>query len=338
MKAKNIIIIIACIVLAAFALGATGTIHLVSASENETTSSDKLIGVLITREPLDLFDNERFLTDNIDKLVKGKEISESERAKYQGRIYAALVETGHTNEETGETGGRKEYVFEGVDGICYFAPQITDQFGTYWSSSGDSAISDGNINFNSTDVGESITLEGTIYVSTGEKTGKFYFNPVYQASTGEVYAVSGNGMFSDNNTAGMSMSHEIKEEQSSTIGDLTTSSGSRIKITISYIDEPAKVSILQFDSENKLLSQMDCEPDKLPNTLQPQPGTQYIIVETTTFSQDQTINISRTLYQSQDETLFVFSCRDDGICVKQWCEINWSESNTPEQAAGASIL
>ena len=58
MKNKNMIIIIACIVLTAFALGATGTISLVSASETGSASSDKLIGVLITREYLDLFDSE----------------------------------------------------------------------------------------------------------------------------------------------------------------------------------------------------------------------------------------------------------------------------------------
>ena len=330
MKTKNIIIIIACIVLTAFALGATGTISLVSASETGSASSDKLIGVLITREYLDLFDSEQFLTDNIDKLVKGKEISDSESAKYQGRIYASLVEPELTNQETGETVGRKEYVFEGVNGICYFVPQITDQFGTYWSSSSDEAISDGYIHLNSTDEGESITIEGTIYVSTSVNAGNFYYNPVYQTETGDVYAVSGNGIFfDDNGTAGMSMSHEIKEEQSSTIGDLTTSSGSRIKITISYIEEPVKISILQFDNENNLLSQMDCNPGKLPNTLQPQPGTQYIIVETTTFSQDQAANITRDIYQTEDETFFAFSCREDGICVKQWCEIHWSQSNTP---------
>lgn len=305
MKTKNSIIIIACIVLAAFALGATGTIHLVNASESEETSSDKLIGVLVTREYLDLFDSEQFLTDNIDKLMEGKEISESESAKYQGRIYAALVETGHTDEETGETGDRKEYVFEGVNGICYFMSQITDQFGTYWSSSGDEAISDGYIHLNSTDEGESIEMEGTIYVSTSANAGNFYYNPVYQTAAGEVYAVSGNGLFSGNNTAGTSMSHEIKEDQSSTISDLTTSSESRIKITISYMDEPVKISILQFDSKNKLLLQMDCDPGNLPNTLQTQPGAQYIIVETTTISQEQAVNITRDIYQSEDETLYV---------------------------------
>ena len=326
MKTKNIIIIFACIVLIAFAFGATGIIHLVSASVNEETSSDKLIGVLITREYLDLFDREQFLTDNIGGLVNGGKISESESDKYQERLYAALTETGYTNEKTGETGGRKEYVFEGISGIYCFAPRIIDQFGTCWSSSGDDAITDGQFNMISTDEGDSIAFEGTIYVSTGKNAGKFFFNPVYQTSAGEVYAVSGNGIFvDDNNTDGMSMSHEIKESHSSTVDNVITSFESQIKITVCYMDEPVKVSILQFGKENELLSQMDYDPDSVPNTLQVRSETQYIIVETTRLSHDQTANITREIYQPEDETLFAFFCRDDGICVKQWCEIDWSE-------------
>ena len=325
MKTKNIIMIIVCIMLTAFVFGSTGMISLVSASENEEFSSDKLIGVLITKEYLDLFDSEQFFTDNMDRLMSGGEIDESESAKYEGRLYAVLVEMEHVSEETGETYRNKEYVFEGINGICYIAPRITDEAGIYWSSSGDEAITDGFVNFISNDAGESVALEGTIYVSTGKNAGNFYFNPVYQTQDGEVYAVSGNGTLFANNTAGMSMSHEIKENLSSTIGDVTTASGSAVKITICYIDKPEKVSILQFDSEGALLSRMKCDPDSLPDTLQTQSGTQYIIVETLAFSQEGTTNITREIYQSEDETLSAFYCRDDGICVRKWCEIEWNE-------------
>lgn len=325
MKTKKIIIIIVCIMFTAFVFGATGTIRLVSAVENEKTSSDRLIGVLITQEYLDLFDSEQFFADNIDRLMSGGEISEAESAEYEGRLYAGLVDTGYVSEETGETYRSKEYVFEGINGICYIAPRITDEAGTYWSSSGDEAITDGFVNFITNDGGESVTLEGTIYVSTGNNAGNFYYNPVYQTQDGEVYAISGNGTFFANNTAGMSMSHEIKENLSSTIGDVTTTSGSAVKITICYIDKPEKVSILQFDSEGTLLSRIECAPDSLPDTLQIQSGTQYIIVETLAFSREGTTNIMREMYQSEDETLSAFYCRDDGICVRKWCEIEWSE-------------
>jgi len=325
MKTKNLIIIIVCIVLAAFAFGATGTLHLVGVSENENSSSDRLIGILITREYLDLFDSELFFSDNINSFVDGGEISESESAKYQGRLYATLVETIHTNDETEETDSRKEYVFEGINGISYFTLQVTDQFGSYWSSSSDDAITDGHINFNSTDEGESVSMEGTIYVSTRENAGNFYFNPVYQTPTGDVYAVSGRGMsFSDNSVAGVSTSYEIKENQSSTIGDLTASYGSEIRVTICYMDEPEKASILQFGEGNKLLSKIEYDPGDFPDSLQVQSGTQYIIVETTTFSHEQGRNITREIYQPEDEMLFAFWGRDDGICVKQACEIDWN--------------
>lgn len=329
MKTKNIIIIIVCTVFTAFVFGATDTIRLVDASENvsekEEVSSDKLIGVLITKEYLDLFDSEQFFADNIDRLVGGGEISGLESDKYQGRLYADLVETEHVNKETGETYSRREYVFEGIDGIYYIAPKMEAQFGTYWSAGSDDAITDGSVNFITNDAGESVALEGTVYVSTGKNVGNFFFNPVYQTQAGEVYAVSGSGMSADSNTAGMSMSHEIKEHLSSTIGDVTTAFGSEIKVTICYIDEPVKVSILQFDNENALLSRMECAPGNLPDTLQTQSGTQYIIVETLTFSQEGTTDITRDIYQSENETLAAFYCRDDGICVKQWCEIDWSE-------------
>ena len=329
MKTKNSIIIIVCIVFTAFVFGVTGTVHLVSASENafekEGGSSDKLIGVLITKEYLDLFDSEQFFSDNIDRIMSGGEISESESAKYEGRLYADFVETEHVSEETGETYRGKEYVFEGINGICYIAPWIEDESGSYWSSSSDDAITDGRVNYISTGESESVALEGTIYVATGKGAGNYYFNPVYQTQDGEVYAVNGSGIFSDGNTAGMSMSHEIKGNLSSTVGGVTTASESTVKISVCYMDEPLRVSILQFDSESTLLSRTEFDPDSLPETLRTRPDTQYIIVETATFSGEGTAGITREIYQSEDETLSAFYCRDDGICVRRWCEIDWIE-------------
>lgn len=325
MKVKKIIIITVCMMFAAFVFGAAGIFNLASTSEDETTSKDRLIGVLITREDLDLFDSEQFIIDNIDTLAGGREISESGSSNYQGRLYATRVETSDTDDETGETSSTIEYVFEGIDGICYFTPRITDQFDAFWSLGGDDAISDAHTHFNSTDEGESIAMEGTIYVSTHGNAGNFfYFNPVYQTPTEEVYAVSGDGEYFGDNSVETSTSFEIKENQSSTIDNLTTSSGTEIKVTIRYMDKPEKVSILQFDEEDELLSRMEYDPSDLPDTLQVQSGTQYIIVETTTCSQEQTFRTTREIFEPEDDTLFAFFSRDDGICVKQECQINWN--------------
>ena len=168
MKTKNIIIIVCCIILAAFTLGATGVIKVTNEDARETSDSDRLIGVLITREYLDLFDSDRFFNDNVNKLMNGGSISEAERAKYQERLYATLVETSQIS-ETGETVTTKEYVFNGINGIRFFAPYITDELGSYWSTNIDEGITDSNTHFNSSDDGEGISLKGTIYIASGDK-------------------------------------------------------------------------------------------------------------------------------------------------------------------------
>lgn len=320
MKTRLIVLIIACIVLASFTLGTVGAVHIINPSANEAAPADKLIGVFITREHLDLFDSEGFLKDNMDQLMNGKKFSESDSAKYQERLYATIRETGN----------KKEYVFENIEGISLFAPWITDQSGDYWSSSGDDAITDGQADFRSTDEGDSIHLEGTVYVSTGKNLENFYFNPVYQTSAGEVYAVTGNGMdVGEAHAPGQSMSHEIKEDRSSASGGSAVSSGTQVNITVCFMDEPSMVSILQFNSENALLSKTDCEPGSLPKALQAQPDAQYIIVETRTLSQGRPAAVTREIYQPKDGSLSAFCARDDGICVKQWCEIEWSGSSAP---------
>ena len=315
MKTKYLIAVVACILLASFALGSANLLHLARASENEVPSG-RLIGLFITREPLDLFDYEQLLGDHWDTLARGGTVSEAEQAKYQGRLYATLTESGD---------GRKTYTFEGVDGIGYFTPQITDSVGTYWSSRSDEAISDGSIHFDSTDEGDIITMEGTLYVSTRSGAGVFYLNPVYQSSTGEVYAVSGEGMsFGGDLMDGMAMSHELKEEQRATLGDSTTLAGSSVKITVCYQNAPEKVSILQFGADNELLMQTDYAPGDLPDRLTAQVGAAYILVETFTRSGDGAAQVTRALYGPEDESLSAFFAREDGICIKQGCEIDWN--------------
>lgn len=325
MKTKKIIMIIVSVIIAAFVLGSTGIVSLVNTAADEVGSADRLIGVFITRDYLDLFDSEQFFNDNLNLLVSGGQISESENEKYQGRLYATLVETRDTDEETGEVIGREEFVFEEVDGICFFVPQITDQFGTYWSSSFDEPIADGFIHFDSTDEGESISMEGTVYVSTNANAVAFYFNPVYQTSAGEVYVISGEGMFfGDHSAAGTSMSYEIKDTHALAMGDLTTSYGAEIKVTVCYMDEPEKVSILEFDEKNHLLAHTECNPNQLPDAIKVQPDTQYIIVETA-ISGEQGEGISRELFDREDETLSAFYRREDGICLKKECAIEWEK-------------
>ena len=157
----------------------------------ESINGEVLIGVFITTEYLDLFDFESYFQDNADKVLSGGEISSSDSAPYEGKLYAILVDDPYTNPETGETVTTKKYVFDGIEGIAYFSARYTDEESgmQYWGTGGDDAISDAHTGLHSTDAGDSIEMKGTIYVSTSKGSNVFYYNPVYQTVTGEVYAI-----------------------------------------------------------------------------------------------------------------------------------------------------
>lgn len=322
MKTNKIIILAGCLLLVAFLLGAAGVIRLADAAAPESTDADRLIGVLITREYLDLLDEEQFLNDHVGLLLEGGQISEAETAQYQGRLYADLTETPHTDEETGEFFVGKEYVFDGVDGIRLIAPQITDEDGSYNGTTVDEGISDASVSFLSTDQGEQISLKGTIYVASGSGLDRFYFNPVYQEPDGRVYVVSGHGVFWDSQEIpGASWTTKLSENRAASTDDgAGSSSGTEVEVTVQLIGSPESTALLQFDGGYTLLDKADYQPGALPERLDILPDTEYILLETTSIE-----GISRTLFQRADAYAYAFSCRDDGICIKQSCQLGWDD-------------
>lgn len=328
MKNKILIFILACVLIASFALGATGAVTFAKgepADSSNEASKDRLIGVFITTECLDLFDFESYFENNVDKVLSGGEISSSDSVPYQKKAFGTIVDDPYTNPETGETVTTKKYVFEGIEGIAYFSARYTDDNGNpYWSSSGDDAISDAHTGYHSTDAGDSIELKGTIYVSTSKGSNTFYYNPVYQTATGEVYLMSGQEMSHDGElSAGMSNSHALKEEQTVTIDGKSKTVGSSIEVSICFMDTPVSTSVLQFSKDGSVVSKEDYAAGELPFKIATNSDTEYIIVETHMKSATGEETVTRELFQADEETLFAFSCREDGICIKQYCSIIW---------------
>ncbi len=327
MKTKKMIIVVCCMILSAFILGATGVLKMTNEAAQESPESPRLIGVLITREYLDLFDSDRFFSDHAEHLAAGGEISGPESAEYQGRLYASLAETIHTNEETGETITGKEYVFNDVDGIRFFAPYIRDESEFYQSTNIDEEITDAQCHFQSTDDGESVSLKGTIFIASNAPAQEwdgnlepFYFNPVYQTSDGEVYAVAGNGIFwSNEETPGASWSTKITENQEVTLNGSSASSGSEVEVTVCVMEEPTDIALLQFNGDHKVLARTEYQPGTLPERLDILSDTQYIMMETSSPE-----GLRRTLFQKGDDFAYAFYCRGDGICIKQESEIGWT--------------
>lgn len=319
MKIRRIIGIVCLLIAVAFTLGATGVIKVADGYAGESQDAGRLIGVFITKEYLDLFESDRYFEENAQMLTVGGEISAEESAGYRGRLYATLTETSR-KDGTGETVTMQEYIFD-VEGIRFFAPYIHDEAGSYRSVLIDEGITDSNTHVTSTDEGENVSLKGTINIIPHGDAGNFYFNPVYQSSDGKVYAVNGEGVFfGGESLPGGSWSQKMTETRAETAGDTNISSGTEIEITVCVTEDPTKITLLQFDSENTLLAKTEYIPGTLPERMDTLPGARYIIVETS-FRE----KLSRTLFQRGDSFVYAFYCRDDGICIEQACNILWKD-------------
>lgn len=323
MKNKKWIVILICaaFAVAAFIAGYSGFIDLTKQSDDSAgMQSDRLIGALITKEYLDLFDEESYFQDHASTLINGGRIDEQEAAQYSDRLYASFVPDKDNPENS-------DVVFEGIDGIsafCYFA-NTADGYGC-WRSSADEGYSDGHTHLTDADNLERIEMEGTIYTSTMSGWKCFYINPMYQTEDGKIYAVSGSGnAFGGDVVPGMSCSQTLTESKTTTLNGEKMTVEAEININFAFMDVPASVTVLQFDNENHVIAQDVYTTDHLPTEIVPVTDAQYLMLEMTGRSSDGSETIERQLVQRTDNYAYAFSVREDGICVKHDIEIIWQK-------------
>lgn len=317
------------IFLAVFILFTLTGCQLALEDKGESKNKGRLIGVFVTDEHLDLFDMERYLNDNINKIYDGGIINiDGDNSRYQGRLYAKLASRTLTD-DTGNTFDTREFVFDDVKGISFFSATVpaTENEESFITSGSDEAISDGHMGIHHGDDEDKITLEGTIYISSDFAEKAHYINPVYQNSDGSVYVTTGNGiMLSGEQGEGSVYSQTLEETNTVTENGKSKSISSYIKISISIMHPPEKVIIMQMDKNSDKISKTEYSPGNLPDTLIPEAGVDYIIVENHKRDSESNWITSRSIYDRRDESLETFYCRDDGICVKQWTNLDWNKN------------
>jgi hypothetical protein len=316
MKRKIMIAVCCALILCAL----TGC-QLAKESTGANTNEDRLIGVLITMEHLDLFDFEGYLNDNLNSFQGGEMNMEgSDTQKYQGRLNAVLAPRTLINEETGETTVTHEYVFEGIEGIQYCVPTIqeTEEENSYIATMSDPAISDGHTSISVGDDENKTSIDGTIFVTPSNKINTYYFNPVYQSADGSVYAVTGDGFTfsSDAYSEGSAYSQTMENTTSITENGKTKKDSISIKISISVMFAPEKIILLQMGFDNVIVSRTEYKPDEMPNKLTLEAGTGYLIVETHKTDNTGNMKVFREIYNGDADSIETFFVRSDGVCVK----------------------
>lgn len=301
--------------------------RLAKADAGSAAGGDRMIGMLITTEYLDLFDFESYMNEHLGSTDMGGElILDGENNQYNGRLYATtsvpIPENGTAREGTGPS----DFVFEGVDGIRYFvvSKPATETMGSYSTGISDPGIGDGHISINGTDDDESVVMEGTIYISPTALGRTYYFNPVYQDTEGNVYATSGSGCSHSGDTAeGMSFSQSYKESHTETDNGKETTSESSITITVSVKNTPEKLIILQIGADYSVITRDEFDTRVIPESITPQSGAAFIIAETQSTGADGKMQVTRDMYGRDDEYIRSYHDRGDGILLAQDTKLNW---------------
>ena len=280
----------------------------------QAAERDRLIGVFATEEYLDLFDFDAYFSDNADKLAEGggeTVVSPQDSETYGGRVWAAQKDNG-------------DWVFEDLEGMGYYAYRYESEAETGIASHLDEGLTGNGMRVNSTDQGESVELEATIYHVPGGQV-RYHFNPVYQTPDGAVYLTAGTGVDLEGAPEGEASTYTLSDSVTTTGPDgKSTVTGCTVAVGIEIMSAPGEIVILQMDEDSGVLDRKSCPPDRVPESLTPEPGCAYLVVETHNAGPDGDM-VSRELVDAGAESFSTFRARPDGVCVKQDTTLTWTE-------------
>ena len=350
MKIRTILVILCFVIAAGFTLGATGTLAFSERAEqaNPEDARPRLIGVLITREDPFAWNDEEALQDAIRQQIDPSSVKDSDRD--EKKLYATLVEQPASDAEGNPYINRK-YVFEGVNGYVILAPYFhtEGQDTPYRSVQTDLIASNVSASFfDGDDKTEYAVLSGTIclsdenYAAEGDNdpTRKIIFvYPVYETSSGEVYAVPAMGYLLSCYESSTTVTY--REEQSITSestarnnsvspvsGKATASnqSGTEISVLMMRRNPTQRVSVISCGADGSVLNRTEYDADKFPETFATVRGTEYLIVETESVLDGETVT-ERSLIQknsSNPSTILYYVRFENGFVIPKASEINWN--------------
>lgn len=280
-------------------------------AQEDSGSSDQLVGAFVTTEHLDLLDTDALLQEHAGEIAAGQEITLESKQTGQ-RLYATLVE-----------GAEPYYTFEGVEGLPVYylnLNQGTDKPESLapYPSNGAAVVSV------SLEMGEKAylrTLEATLYVPTQGGDRVFYFHPIYQTQTGAVYLTpSGMGMRSSPSSTG-AMSQEIKEEAKVTIGGKTTTETVTVTCTIQPVDLSERMVWVQMDSACRVLRETEVWTNQPPETFTLEENTAFLLVEHYQAGQDTPFR--REILEKGTEAIASYEAQGEFLTTSRQTELIW---------------
>jgi len=271
---------------------------LARADLQDVALSDRLVGVLVTTQTIDLPMDVEINPDGSLKAVG------------EGRIYADL---------SGE-----HPVFPGVEGMALFTYRQDETS----IMEGDDAIR-AKMHITVSDEGESLDLSGTLYPAVRPGEVKFFFNPVHQTASGELYLVSGEGYMTDDPMLGTAFTQTMEETTTRVVNGKNETFSTKISLTVDARRVPEACALLYMDGEDKVIERQSLALNSLPNSLTVPDGCAYIIREVTTRDEAGETVTEREILDPSSATFEVDTLRGDGMIVPKTIEIVWTNPVIP---------
>ena len=281
----------------------------------DSSKSDRLVGVFITTEYLDLFDAEEafeeYLKNNAGNISDGETIT-FDTDNQHNRVYATFIEEPYQDED-GEYHFSNNYEFSGLEGISLATYQIQNGEESYFASS----VGDGICDVHMKSGGEEQGISGTIWMKKNSGDVIYYMNPIYQTTDGKVYVVSGSGLHISSDVGGRA-SQKIEEKATITESGETYSYTFAVEVAVDFAEPAETVTIIQMSQKDEEISREIFQVDNLPKQFVPSADTAYIIAISE--SDD---GINRQINQPGEDKIEVFTQLNEQICIKEYIYVNW---------------
>lgn len=259
---------------------------------------DKLIGAFITTERLGSYD--------IEAKLNNKEV------KNNGKIYAKPINETY-KDENGNEKVTLNYIFEELDGISFFTPNIKEDGYTLRSMSDTNGlVSNVNLSTNVTDNLTEYTAECTIYIKAGLKDIVFYANPVYQEDNGDVYVIQSSGFSMMSEMEGQKGSQKYEVESNSNENGKSSMEKSTVIVNYEVMYEPIKTTIHEMNKDNEVLSSTEFD-NIFPEEMKLCENTDYLIVEIQKKDLSNNEIVEREIVSRKEGSVQVYEVKEKGL-------------------------
>ena len=254
---------------------------------------DQLMGVLITKRPMEEFDPLALIEDG-------------EYTEYtdDSRVYGTVSEDGRI------------YKFGDIEGTVLVLHEVDENCYGFRLSGG--PVSDINHSVNAFEEGAKHKIEGRVWVSADAEDVILYMNPIYRTSDGRVYVMSGEGSYFDPR-GGYECTQSLSGETTRKENGETYIFSMRVEITIIAAVPDETVTVIQMNENGEKIKSETFLADNMPEEFTTQAGTAFLLVRCSGGGSDRWETV-----QPDDEGISVTQKYDETFCASHVVPVRWS--------------